>query len=107
MNCKQGELAVIVSGIHKQLIGRFVTCVSICHELDHTGFVHWNTEPALFIPGFRLPIGVGDITLRPIRPGDITDSEVRDLYAPSDEHMTATEVLAHQHKPVHAGYPAP
>lgn len=88
MNCKPGELAVIVSGIHKQLIGRIVTCVSTCPEMLHTGFVHWNTEPELFIPGFRLSVAIADVTLRPIRPGGITDEEVRELYAPKAKEST-------------------
>ena len=83
MNCKPGDLAVVVHdrwGVHD---GRIVLCVSRNVELEsRTGLPHWNVEPELRDPNGRGCIP-SDSSLRPIRPGDISDEEVRDLYAPN------------------------
>lgn len=77
MNCKPGDLAVIVQDEYGHHEGKVVLVVRrspviadgwvVTPELrDLEG---WDCHPC-------------DKHLRPIRPGDISDEEVRDLYAP-------------------------
>jgi hypothetical protein len=82
VNCKPNELAVIVGGDNKRelaLIGRVVRLTRLDPD--------WH-EPSWFYSGARIwshgceLISITDRHLRPIRPGDISDEEVRDLYAP-------------------------
>jgi hypothetical protein len=97
VNCKPGDLAVIVA--HSPNYGRFVSVVRRYAGEDiegqdyymKPGVVYWVVEAngaPLFV---RQDFGpalwcaqhvVRDERLRPIRPGDISDEEVRDLYAP-------------------------
>ena len=62
MNCKPGDLAVIVSG-YKPFVGRIVTVKTKCEVFVN----HWDTEPPLLMPGYLRPTSIGDETLRPIR----------------------------------------
>ena len=78
MHCKPGDLAVYV-GKQEVMLGYVFTCVSInpyrsglCREPV------WDTDR-------KHEFGhnsIRDSSLRPIRPGDVTDEEVRDLYLP-------------------------
>lgn len=92
MNCKPGDLAIVIkSGVGNE--GRIVKCLRLATDADRVN--------EGFIGGFGIPLWVvdkplkcitggrrhrarlaWDAQLRPIRPGDITDEEVRDLYAP-------------------------
>jgi hypothetical protein len=82
MNCKPGDLAVMVKS-EAGNEGRIVRCLSLTHA-SYRKFGSgpaWFTEPMLKNEdGKSLP--TLDVCLRPIRPGDISDEEVRDLYAP-------------------------
>lgn len=75
MNCKQGDLAIIVSGwAFRKYFGHVVQCVA-------TDGLFWAIERSLDgHPNYWMVIP--DSCLRPIRPGDVTDEEVRDLFAP-------------------------
>jgi len=77
MNCKQGDLAYVTSMKQGGMFyGHIVRCIEpTVDRID--GQPGWIVEPRL--GHWR---GVHDSALRPIRPGDITDEEVRDLYAP-------------------------
>lgn len=97
MNCKPGDLALVVrphatktpivevlsSYTAKEFDGRKTTAgewtlpcwlvKSLGGPIRHTG----KSGASVIFP-------CPDAWLRPIRPGDISDEEVRDLYAPSD-----------------------
>lgn len=87
MNCKPGDLAVVVRDSLGHHLGAIVVCIRAVPATSVLGGMAWETEPSLRDPDgmFFTP---NDKCLRPIRPGDITDEEVRDLYAPSDERVT-------------------
>jgi len=79
MNCKPGDLAVLVMGSEQ---GSILKCLE---RYDGP----W--AQAKFMPGWRVEWQrprpdlwnmVADFALRPLRPGDISDEEVRDLYLP-------------------------
>ena len=80
MNCKPGDLAVIVgASIAREHVGKVVRCVRYV-EFDGPA---WEIDPRL--PNMRTGNEywcVADHRLRPIRPDGITDEEVRDLYLP-------------------------
>lgn len=82
MNCKPGELAVVVKSWAGNE-GRIVRCLRVVQtDYLYTGpCLGWETEPMLLNCDGE-PVYALDIQLRPIRPGDISDEEVRDLYAP-------------------------
>ena len=69
MNCKRGDLAIVVNVInrkHAHRIGAIVTCVEIiCDVWGRTG---WVVKPEL-----EECIGVADTCLRPIRPSEGQD----------------------------------
>jgi hypothetical protein len=102
MNCKPGDLAVVMrDGGHDQdWVGCFVIVTKdgeygndgwewLCRFQNPVTFRVWEdgkrTEEIVRSRNGLVP----DVWLKPIRPGDITDEEVRDLYAPSDERATA------------------
>jgi hypothetical protein len=82
MNCKPGDLAVFVKSSAGNE-GRLVTCLRFIGRVpDYRGSDYWETDtpvPSWF--GDMASIA-RDSQLRPIRPGGVTDEEVRDLYAP-------------------------
>ena len=91
MNCKQGDLAIVVRELPGSIIklGTIVTCIEL-HDwlfsardnevyssvwlVDHNGV---KTAPN------GVPLGATDDCLRPIRPGDLEDetTAVRELEA--------------------------
>jgi hypothetical protein len=79
MNCKPGDLAFYV-GRADNLRGFIFRCVE---RAPFGGEAAWVTEPPPPPgPGYVACGLVLDESLRAIRPGDISDEEVRDLYAP-------------------------
>jgi hypothetical protein len=79
MRCKPNELAFIAK-THPdwiEYIGRVVTTVSLGVG-KYAG--QWLTD--LKVAGHDGDVYCPDANLSPIRPGDISDEEVRDLYAP-------------------------
>jgi hypothetical protein len=87
MNCKKGDLAVIVVS-RAGNEGRIVRCVSyVGHLAGWIGDDRWLVDadrPLQSMYG-RPHFHARDCDLRPIRPGDISDEEVRDLYAPKQK----------------------
>lgn len=90
MNCKPGDLAVIVvTGSNtKNNLGRIVKVLerapdgTLVPGIPHDPRIRWVYEPKLKNERGDGISYVNDCCLRPIRPGDISDEEVRDLYAP-------------------------
>lgn len=82
MNCKPGDLALIVRSTAGNE-GKVVTCLRFVGDVR--GFQsadYWLIDRMLNTRlGGEVPY-VSDSFLRPIRPGDISDEEVRDLYLP-------------------------
>lgn len=82
MNCKPGDVAIVVRSKagHE---GKVVTCIRfVGNASGYKGDDYWLVDRALpSIYGDTTPV-LRDSCLRPIRPGDISDEEVRDLYAP-------------------------
>lgn len=108
MNCKPGDLAVVVRSLYGnagQLLRVIAPsrgnglAVGATYEDSHG--TRWKRAHEVFcweveslsqsglhkrLRSYRFA-DVGDTHLRPIRPGDISDEEVRDLYAPKQpEH---------------------
>lgn len=84
MNCKKHDLARIVPDmkVDEWTRGCIVRCVALDAPDEH-GAV-WLIEPEIEGPHGRC-YAVSDSILRPLPPSDISDEDVRDLYAPSDE----------------------
>lgn len=82
MNCKPGDLAVVVRSTAGNE-GKLLQCIRYLGCVD--GFIgndYWEVDRRVpTLCGFHEPY-MRDSYLRPIRPGDISDEEVRDLYAP-------------------------
>lgn len=85
MNCKPGELAIVVrakSFIDDPVVGRIVRVTTLT-TANWAGRPRWLFEgPALSLANGERVNALCDDALRPIRPGDISNEEVRDLYAP-------------------------
>ncbi len=89
MNCKQGDLALIISATHApQHIGKVVTCVRL-HTID--GIDYWEIARTLDNPGGIPYWAVADRRLRPISdPGDDARDETLEwLPVPSREGQPA------------------
>lgn len=106
MNCKPGDFAYIK---RQPYLGHFVT---VLRWTPNGKFTLPDGYPANNVNGggwlcekacgqFKAPINksggtretryavIDDPHLRPIRPGDVTDEEVRDLYAPNKQTEAA------------------
>ncbi|HTH10781.1 MAG TPA: hypothetical protein VMA55_14535 [Acidovorax sp.] len=89
MNCKPGELAMVVKGgsyIDDQLLGKVVRVVE---TLPHCGGVCWTYEgPKISVAasdGYTYDVrGIADVVLRPIRPGEGEDEIVQLLGNPQE-----------------------
>lgn len=83
MRCRVGDLAVIAPDLpwDNWARGYIVRCIELGMP-DDFGGPAWFVEPEIRDPSGRIVDAVSDSILRPIRPGDVTDEEVRDLYAP-------------------------
>lgn len=86
MNCKPGDLAVVVGGVAS--LGKVLTCLRLATQAELEALWFQDDVPVWIVDrtletlsGRRLSLAP-DCMLRPIRPGDITDEEVCDLYAP-------------------------
>lgn len=104
MNCKPGDIAVFVTpenggrmvlvigpSLHTDYVNAMRPGIGACWSCEALSDVHvWlngeSDRPEIFKPGDNLP-AVPDRHLRPIRPGDITDAEVRELYAPKQPEV--------------------
>lgn len=92
MNCKPGDLAIVVATANAQqreYIGKIVTCVKVVNTID--GPVGWRTAPFLVNQFTKNSIAWVDHHLRPIRdPGDdATDETLQWLPTPSREKEAA------------------
>lgn len=85
MNCKLGDLVVYV-GHQPQFLGHIKTVVRFAGYHPWNGRPGWYVEPP-FIGGYGDPHIAYDECLRPIRPGGITDEEVRELYSPKQTEV--------------------
>jgi hypothetical protein len=91
MNCKPDELAVMVRSAAGNE-GRIVRCLRLA-TLNELLEANWNrragpvwvVDQILRTSHHRMAPLANDAWLRPIRPGDISDEEVRDLYSPIKE----------------------
>lgn len=87
MNCKPGDLAVIVRSLANNE-GKIVRIVEFAGRVDFQirgRCVAWVIDPAIHAAQGGMVDVMPDDSLRPIRPGDISDEEVRDLYAPKQK----------------------
>lgn len=83
MNCKPGDLAVIVGHDDESDTCTLGLLIRVT-KLDPDWWEPvWEYEgrPLTDDEGARL-LAISDRYLRPIRPGDVSDEEVRHLYAP-------------------------
>jgi hypothetical protein len=78
VNCRPGELAMY-RGEQRELHGVIVV---VSYPFEWDGEWAWHVDPPFPDDGKADPHTCFDSALRPIRPGDISDEEVRDLYAP-------------------------
>ena len=62
MNCKQGDLVVVVGG-YAPFLGMILTVTKLC--VVHPA--HWDTEPPVPCPFMHRPVSFADSSLRPIR----------------------------------------
>ena len=80
LNCRPNDIAVIVNS--KSRGGMLNGCMLRCIAIAHTDY--WIVEPlSERLRNIFATEGEGTIwdkRLRPIHPGDVTDSEVIDLY---------------------------
>lgn len=84
MNCKPGDLAFTVNAPQEN--GFIVEVGAAAGVHERLGLLYWITSkgsPFHLTPDvLRHTVLWPDTMLRPIRPGDVTDDEVRELYAP-------------------------
>lgn len=83
MNCKPGDLAIVVGGDHKWL-GLIFTVNEVDKWFDDwRDDPCWSTTPKVVDPADGSTVSFSDATLRPIRPGDLEDETptVRELEA--------------------------
>lgn len=89
MNCKPGDVAVIVrtEPAGEFLLGMLVDvlCAGRNPGWWRIKLPHPICNPLTFAVGDE--DDAPDYALRPIRPGDISDEEVRDLYAPKQTEV--------------------
>jgi hypothetical protein len=97
MNCKPGDLAITVdmsgSRVGLSNSGRIVEVLRFVGRYRYAGGnVGMNTWAVKLLGGsmrasngreYRGEVFIDDKNLRPIRPGDIPEEEVRELYSPS------------------------
>jgi len=92
MNCKKGDLAVIVVSMTRpHSVGKIVTCVSL-KPCPRTGAPAWIIDPPVgkevFVHGaWRAGDWIEDKCLRPIRPNDGEDETL--TWAGKPEQVTA------------------
>jgi hypothetical protein len=107
MNCKPGDMAIVVSGGPRINLGRIVRCVELlAGETCSCGGAVWlvdgdlespNPIAGLFAALFGMKPGVGDCCLKPIRdPGDdAVDEMLEKIGAPAGlVGMPADEVTS-------------
>jgi hypothetical protein len=88
VNCKPNDLAVIVHSAAGNE-GKIVRCIRLATEMELREAAVTRMYGPVWLIDPSVPHSIGgikpyatDVGLRPIRPGDISDEEVRDLYAP-------------------------
>lgn len=84
MNCKQGDLAIIVRTSYQtySALGRIVKCM----KLDVTKeLIAWRIEHPIHLPNGRIVELCEDIALRPIRPSEGQDETLTWLDVPTKE----------------------
>lgn len=88
LNCKPGDLAIVVLGNPSNNIGKVIRVTTLYGTF--CGYTMWNYDGRLSDLGLRIT-AVADNCLRPILPppGTVSDSEVRELYSPQTEQVTA------------------
>ena len=66
MNCKEGDLAIVVraQGVAAHLLGRLITVKKITSGMQIG--VYWTYEPAMYV-GYEIVTKIHDSALRPIR----------------------------------------
>lgn len=79
MNCRSGDLARVVpfDAVIEPHVGMVVRCIEPIRQ-PLTDLPGWVIEPEL--DGHDCVL---DAALRPIRPGEVDDQDVRELFAPS------------------------
>ena len=71
MNCKRGDLAIIIGGVFQKFLGRIITVTKISDSFSDC----WNTDPPLYHDGFI--VSMADEHLKPLRPGNEEDEMLR------------------------------
>lgn len=107
MNCKPGELCRVVGmTTTPEANDHFVVTVKLVDAgylfTDGSHLAEGSASPSWLVHGHNIPVrstagklkhrndrAIADRCLRPIRPGDISDEEVRDLYLPAPQKETA------------------
>ena len=91
MNCKQGDLAIVVrvfSDVNKWMVGRVVTCESLKIINGHTGWLVMDKISSP--PTHMFDYGwVADRCLRPIRDTPGEDETLKWLVVPTTEKTNA------------------
>lgn len=109
MNCKPGDVAYVVGSPNGRNYGKVVTVIRLASVGEVLAALHaagiaavpgvrppamWLVEPsltaqcAMTFKTAEMPYAVDDY-LRPIRPGNVTDDEVRELYAPKQPEVVS------------------
>lgn len=82
MNCKPGEMAINVSGLCHKHRGEIYL---VLRAYDGPWIWDAPREPSWWVEHRGGEYHCCDSHLRPIRPGDISEEEVRDLFSPVKE----------------------
>lgn len=62
LNCRQGDLVLVVSG-YEPFIGKILTVTHLIAQYP----AHWDTDPVVMDPFLNCPVAFSDSSLRPIR----------------------------------------
>ena len=78
LNCKLGDLAVIVrADIDPEHIGKIVECVEFVPSHPKADVPHWKTKPKLLRKSTGSVLAWADSSLRPIRDNDGEDETLQ------------------------------
>ena len=83
MNCKQGDLAIIIGGVFPQFFGKIIKVTKIDCDFPYC----WETEPPL--SSGESTVVMADFHLKPIRPGDGEDEMLRIAGKPAERPVHA------------------
>lgn len=87
MNCKQGDMAIIIRSYWGNE-GKIVTCLKFIGRMDGYPGVHWKVDTLLPCEGSTTPF-INDSFLCPIRPSNDEDEMLKITGLPVDRKIIA------------------